>query len=153
METVSCRSFDDVVNFAIRKEENSMALFEEFARRAQNPGIRDFFRELAEEERKHRDMLKDLKPFGLEDFTVEQAQDFQIADHLVDLNFADDITYQEALTIAMKKKQRAVEFYTSWRNQCIHEKTARVFEYLAEAERKEKAALEAKYDDEILGWN
>lgn len=153
MATVSCRSFDDIVNFAIRKEENAMDFYQKCLERAKNPGIKEFFQEMVEEERKHRDMLKDLDPYGLEDFKLEKVEDLKIADYLVDVPFRDDITYQEALTVAMKKEEKAYAFYSAWQTKCMHEKTAKVFEILAQEEMKHKRRIETLYDEEILGWD
>jgi rubrerythrin len=153
MDTVSCRSFDDVVNFAIKKEEASVNFYEQCAKRAKNPGIRDFFQELADEQKKHLATLKELDPYGLEEFKLEQVEDLHLSDYLVDVSFRDDLTYQEALTLAMKKQQKAHNFYNSWKDKCIHEKTARVFEMLGQEELEHKRRLEEAYDDEVLTWD
>lgn len=152
MSTVSCRSFDDVVNFAIHQEEKSVDFYQHCAAKAKNPGLKEFFQELVEDQKKHLQMLKDLDPYGLEDFKLEQVEDLRISDYLIDVPLTEDMTYQEALTLAMKKQDKAHEFYASWKNKCIHEKTARVFEMLAQEELKHKRTLENKYDDEILTW-
>jgi len=152
-DAVSCRSFDDVVNFAIKQEESSVRFYEDFARRAKNPGIRDFFRELADDQKEHLETLKGLDPFGLEEFKLEQVEDLHLSDYLVDVKFTEDLTYQEALTLAMKKQDKAHEFYASWKNKCIHEKTHKVFEMLGQEELKHKRKLEELYDDEVLTWD
>ncbi len=152
MGTISCKSFDDIVNFAIRKEEKAMEFYEKCVEKAQNPGIKEFFQEMVAEERKHRDMLKDLDPYGLEDFKLEQVEDLKISDYLVDVPFREDISYQEALTVAMKKEEKAHLFYSAWKDKCMHEKTAKIFELLAGEEMKHKRRIEEMYDEEILGW-
>ena len=153
METVSCRSFDDVVNFAIQKEEGSVSFYQDCAQRAKNPGIREFFQELADEQKKHLSTLKELNPHGLDDFKLGKVEDLHLSDYLINISFKPDLTYQEALTLAMKKQEKAHEFYSSWKDKCIHEKTAKVFEMLAQEELKHKRRLENAYDDEILTWD
>ncbi len=153
MSTVSCRSFDDVVNFAIKKEELAMDFYQKCADRAKNPGIKEFFQEMVEEEKRHRQMLQELEPAGLESFTLDQVEDLKISDYLMDVSFRDDMTYQEALTLAMKKEEKAHAFYNAWKQKCMHEKTAKVFEMLAQEELKHKRKIEEMYDEEILGWD
>lgn len=153
MSTISCKSFDDIVNFAIRKEEDAMDFYGRCEERAKNPGIKQFFQEMVGEEQKHVNMLKDLDPYGLEDFKLEKVEDLKIGDYLMNVPFRDDLTYQEALTIAMKKEEKAYAFYSAWQNKCMHEKTAKVFEILAQEEMKHKRRIETMYDDEILGWD
>ncbi len=153
MSTVTCSSMDDVVNFAIEKEEKAMEFYQKCADRAKNPGIKQFFKEMVEEEERHRNMLKDLNPLNLGAVKLETIEDLQISDYLVEVKFKEDITYQEALTLAMKREEKAHAFYAAWQNKCMHEKTAKVFEILAQEEMKHKRRIETIYDDEILTWD
>lgn len=151
--TVSCSSTDDVVNFAIEKEEKAMDFYQKCADRAKNPGIKKFFLEMVQEEERHRDMLKALNPLALSDIKLEKVEDLHIADYLVEVKFTTDITYQEALTLAMKKEEKAHAFYSGWMNKCMHEKTSKLFELLAQEEMKHKRKIETLYDEEILAWD
>lgn len=153
MTSVSCSSMDDVVNFAIEKEEKAMEFYESCAQRAKNPGIKVFFQEMVEEEKRHRDMLKELDPASLDTLKLDRVEDLRISDYLVDVQFTAQITYQEALTVAMKKEEKAHAFYSAWQGKCIHEKTAKVFELLAKEEMKHKRRIETLYDEEILTWD
>ena len=153
MSMVSCSSMDDVVNFAIEKEEKAMEFYQSCAERARNPGMKKFFQEMVEEERRHRDLLKNLDPVSLGSLTLDRIEDLRISDYLVDVTFTDEITYQEALTLAMKKEEKAHAFYSAWQGKCMHEKTAKVFEMLAQEEMKHKRRIETMYDEEILTWD
>lgn len=153
MTTVSCSSADDVVRFAIEKEEKAMDYYQKCSERAGNPGIREFFREMAAEEQRHRDMLRDLNPSKLGEIKLERVEDLHISEYLIDVSFKENITYQEALMLAMKKEEKASAFYASWKDKCMHEKTAKLFEMLAMEEMKHKRRIETMYDDEILTWD
>lgn len=153
MSTVSCSSMNDVVQFAIEKEEKAIDFYQKCADRAKNPGIKKFFEEMAEEEQRHKKLLQDLDPSGLDSLKLEKVEDLRISDYLVEVQFKEDITYQEALTLAMKKEEKAYEFYNAWKNKCIQEKTAKLFEMLAQEEMKHKRKIETVYDDEILTWD
>jgi rubrerythrin len=123
---------DDVVNFAIDKEQKAMEFYQKCADRAKNPGIKKFFQEMAAEEQRHRDMLKELDVLGISDVQLAKVEDLRIGDYLVDVQFYDEITYQEALTLAMKKEEKAHAFYSGWKNKCMHEKTTKLIELLAQ---------------------
>ena len=153
MSSVSCSSVDDVVNFAIDKEQKAMEFYQKCADRAKNPGIKKFFQEMAAEEQRHRDMLKELDVLGISDVQLAKVEDLRIGDYLVDVQFYDEITYQEALTLAMKKEVKAHAFYSGWKNKCMHEKTSKLFELLAQEEMKHKRTIETIYDDQILSWD
>ncbi len=153
MSTVSCTSMDDVINFAIDREINAMEYYQQCADRAKNPGIKKFFEEMVEEEQRHRDLLKELNPVDLGEIKLPEVENLKISDYLVDVKFHEGLTYQEALTLAMKKEEKAHAFYAAWQTKCMHEKTAKVFELLAKEELKHKRKIETIYDEEILTWD
>lgn len=153
MSTVSCSSLDDVVSFAIEKEEKAMDFYRKCAEIAGNPGMKDFFEELAREEQRHRDMLRNLDTLQLAEVKLEKVEDLRISDYLLDIPFDRHMSYQEALTLAMKKEEKAHAFYAGWKNKCIHEKAASLFAILENEEAKHKRKLEALYDEEVLTEN
>lgn len=153
MGEISCNSAADVVNFAIEKEQKAMDFYRDCAQRAKNPGLKKFFEEMVQEEQRHRDMLAGLEVEGIGDVKLEKVENLHISDYLVDVEFREDLTYQEALTIAMKKEEKAYAFYTSWKNKCMHEKAEKLFDFLANEELKHKQKIEAVYDEEILTWD
>jgi rubrerythrin len=153
MTTVSCSSVDNVISFAMEKEEKAMLFYQKCADRATNPGIKKFFQEMAEEENRHLELLKDLNPSALGDIKLVKVEDLHISDYLVDVQFHDKLTYQEALILSMKKEEKAQAFYLGWKDKCLHEKTAKLFEMLANEELKHKRKIENVYDEEILAWD
>jgi rubrerythrin len=153
MSAVSCSSVGDVVSFAIEKEEKAMEFYRKCSERAANPGIREFFQEMVQEEQGHRDMLRNLDTLNLDGVKLPRVEDLQISDYLIDIQFKDDLTYQDALTIAMKKEEKAHAFYASWKEKCVSEKAAKLFAVLENEEAKHKRKLENLYDEEILTWD
>ncbi len=153
MSSVSCSSVDDVVNLAIEKEEKAMEFYQKCAAKAKNPGIKRFFLEMYEEEVRHRDLLKGLDPTSLTGIQIDKVQDLRISEYLTDVQFTEDLTYQEALTLAMKKEEKAHAFYAAWKDRCMHERTGKLFEMLAVEELKHKKQIETMYDEDILAWD
>jgi rubrerythrin len=144
---------DDVINFAVDREVKAMEFYQQCADKAKNPGIKKFFQEMVEEEARHRDLLKELNPADLGEIMLPEVENLKISDYLIDVKFHEGLTYQEALTLAMKKEEKAHAFYAAWQDKCIHEKTAKVFEMLAKEELKHKRKIETIYDEEILTWD
>jgi rubrerythrin len=153
MSAVSCSSVGDVVSFAIEKEEKAMDFYQKCSERASNPGIREFFREMVQEEQSHRDMLRNLDALNLDVVKLGNVDDLRISDYLIDVQFKEDLTYQDALTIAMKKEEKAHAFYAAWKDKCVSEKAAKLFAILENEEAKHKRKLENLYDEEILAWD
>jgi len=153
MSTISCHSVSDVVEFAIEKEEKAMEFYSKCAERAKNPGIKEFFKEMVAEEQSHRDMLRNLDSLNLDKVELKEVENLKISDYLVDVSFMENISYQEALIIAMKKEEKALEFYSGWKNKCMNEKASKLFQVLENEEEKHKRKLEKLYDEEILTWD
>ncbi|MGC9194311.1 MAG: ferritin-like domain-containing protein [Syntrophobacteraceae bacterium] len=153
MSVLSCQCVSDVINFAVEKEEKAMQFYRECAERAQNPGIKEFFREMEAEERGHRNMLKNLDTLNLDGVKLQKVENLKISDYLVDVAFSETGTYQEALILAMKKEEKAMAFYAGWKDKCVDEKASKLFEVLANEEEKHKQKLEKLYDDDVLGWD
>ena len=153
MSTLSCHSVSDVIHFAIEKEEKAMEFYRKCAELAKNPGIKEFFGEMVAEEQSHRDMLKNLDSLKLDEIKFEPVENLKISDYLVDIPFSDSVTYQEALIIAMKKEEKALAFYSDWKNKCVSEKAGKLFQVLAKEEEKHKRKLEKLYDEDILSWD
>ncbi len=57
---MSLSTFQEIVQFAIDKEKNAQAFYRSAAGLARYPGMSALFNELAAEEQKHEDLLKNL---------------------------------------------------------------------------------------------
>ncbi|MDA8306012.1 MAG: ferritin family protein [Deltaproteobacteria bacterium] len=153
MSVLSCHSVGDVIGFAIEKEEKAVQFYQECAERAKNPGIKEFFREMAAEEQRHGDMLKNLDSLNLDKVKLQKVENLKISDYLVDVTFSETVSYQEAIIIAMKREEKAMAFYAAWKDKCVDEKASKLFQVLANEEEKHKRKLEKLYDEDILGWD
>jgi rubrerythrin len=153
MGQISCHVMQDVVAFAIDREEKARDFYAQCAQKAQKPGIKEFFQDMAKEEERHKQLLTELDTDLLERLDSLPPEDLKLSDFLVDVQFTPDITYQEALAMAMKKEEKAHAFYQAWEKKCTNEKTSKVFSMLADEELKHKRKIEEIYDSEILTWD
>lgn len=142
-----CRSLADVVQFAVSREERARDFYANCEAAAERKGLKRFFREMAEEEERHRRMLVDLPRKNLESAILEREEDLHESDFMVDVAFSPEMTYQQALVMAMKKEEKAYRFYMTWKDRCGREEVGRVFRFLAGEEKKHKESLEAAYED------
>jgi len=153
MTTMSCSTVDTVISFAIQKEEQAMSFYQHCADRARPQGIKEFFLEMASEERRHCELLRGLDLSTLSGVKLAKVEDLHISDYMIDVKFHEQLTYQEALVLSMKKEEKAHAFYLGWKDKCMHEKTAGIFEMLADEELQHKRRIETIYDEEILAWD
>lgn len=153
MSEYTCRSMKDVIDFAVSREEESRDFYLNCRKKIKNQALKEFFQELADEEENHRNLLTQRDVSGLKDFTPAQVQNLKLSDFMVDVKFSPDMNYQDALTLAIKKEEKARAFYAAWQNRCGDKETAKLFEFLAGEEMKHKRKLEDVFDDDILMWN
>ncbi len=153
MSEYTCRSMKDVIEFATKREEEARDFYLQCRDKIKNQGLKDFFQELADEEQKHFDLLKARDVSNLGDFEPAEVQNLKLSDFMVDVHFSPDMNYQEALTLAMKKEEKAHSFYAAWQNRCGDGETAKLFEFLAGEEMKHKRKIEDVFDEDILMWN
>ena len=84
----------------------------------------------------------------------EKVQDLQIGDYLVEVNTnRDDLSYQEALIIAMKEEKAAFKLYSDLAARTDDASAKEVFLMLAQEEARHKLRFEIEYDDYILTEN
>ena len=153
MSTYACRSIKDVVDFAIKREEEARDFYLKCRDKIKNQSLKDFFQELADEEEKHRKLLVDRDVSQVKAFEPARVENLQLSDFMVDVHFSPDMNYQDALTLAMKKEEKAHAFYAAWQNRCDDTETGKLFAFLAGEEMKHKRKLEDVFDEDILMWN
>ncbi len=145
-------SFDDVIDFAIEKEQEANKFYLDLARQMKNPGMREVFEGFAAEELGHKTKLEEIKKSQM----IQPAQnvvDLQIADYVVEVESGPDMDYQDALVLAMKNEKAAFRLYLDLANKVANEAQKALFLSLANEEAKHKLRFEIEYDEIILKEN
>ena len=143
-------NIDEILDYAISKEEEAATLYTELAMRADRPGMRETFVEFAREEEGHKRHLESIKAGELPALTVRQARGLGIAEHLVQPEPAANMSYAEALAYVIKAEQAAHELYTGLAEAADDPNLAAVFAALASEEAKHKRRFELEYDEVVL---
>ncbi len=146
-------SIEDVLDFAIGKEQEAHDLYMDVANMVKRPGMRETFVELAEMELGHRRRLEAIKAGNLGGFRPGAVQNLRISDHLVDVEPHPNMDYQEVLLFAMKAEQRAHDLYVALAEVVSDASLYQVFDDLAKEELKHKLFFETEYDEVILEGN
>jgi rubrerythrin len=94
--------------------------------------------------------IKESGSFKMPDTKVK---DLKIAEYLVDVKPTANMSYQDALILAMKKEKAAFRMYTKLAQQAEDPEVKALFFNLAQEESKHKLAFEIEYDDYILKDN
>jgi rubrerythrin len=147
-------STDAILDFAIRQEEQAQAFYEDLATKVPNPAMKTALLEFAEEERGHKAKLLQVKGDGkLAKSVGPKAQDLKLADYVVAEEPSPDITYQDALILAMKKEKAAYRLYMTLASMTDYADLKSLLLWLANEEAKHKLRFEVEYDQYVLKEN
>ena len=141
---------DEILDYAIAREEEAAALYTDLAWRVERPGMRAAFLEFAKEEQGHKLHLESIKAGQLPALTVREVQGLGIAESLDAPEASDTMTYAESLAFVIKAEQAAHELYTSLAEATDDPNLAAVFSALASEEAKHKRRFELEYDEVVL---
>ena len=143
-------SIDEILDYAISREEEAAALYIDLAELANRPGMREAFLEFASEEDGHKRHLQSIKAGDLPALTIHQVQTLGISESLVEQAPSAAMTYAEGLIVAIKAEQAAQELYMGLAEATDDPNFAAVFTALAGEEAKHKSRFEHEYDEVIL---
>jgi rubrerythrin len=146
-------SVDDVLDFAIRREEEAWEFYSELAEKMSHPALRQVFLEFATEEQGHRAKLLQVKAGQISIIEPKEVADLRIGDYLVDAQAGPDLTYPQALIVAMKREKAAYKLYTHLAQHVISPTLQALFTGLANEEAKHKLRFELEYDEAVLTEN
>jgi rubrerythrin len=142
--------FDEIIQFAIKNEEEAIKAYGDMSEKAQIPGLRELLLEFQEEEKKHKRLLQNLTSEKTESLKLKEVEDLKISDYLVEEPPGEEMTFQDLLIFAAKKEQKAVELYSSLRDRVGSEELKKLFDFLINQEKSHKLKLEKEYEKHVL---
>ena len=143
-------SVEAAVEFAIEKEQEAYDFYTEWSKKMEHEAIQQVFREFAVEELRHRDMLTDVKEGKREIKTDQKVQDLRITDYFTEVKPSEDLSYQDALQLAIQRERGSIELYGHLAGSSEVPELEKLFSSLVEEETKHKMRLEMIYDDNFL---
>jgi len=146
-------SVEEILDFAIREEEQAAEFYSNLAGRIEKPGMRKVFEEFAQEELGHKAKLLGIKEGKLLAPATQKVMDLKIADYLEDVEPSTDLDYPKALVLAMKKEKAAFKMYTDLASATVDEAVRSTLLSLAQEEAKHKLRFEIAYDEDVLSGN
>jgi rubrerythrin len=141
---------EEITNFAIDKEREAIAFYEDLAGRVEDPVMKDAILSMADEERKHEKILMNLTPNKLQFVRDTNQPDLKLSNYLVETPFSKDSTYQELLIIAMKREEKSHALYSDLEQRASDDATRKLFTLLKGEELKHKTRLEKEYEERVL---
>lgn len=148
------RSVKDILDFAIKDEQRAADLYADLAKRSKNKEMQRVFEQFSGEELGHKKKLEIIKAGGEIKLHSAKIEDMKIGDYLVEVSTSrDDLSYQDALIVAMKEEKAAFKLYSDLAARTEDANIRDILLMLAQEEAKHKLRFEIEYDDYILREN
>ena len=106
-------TIDEILDFAIGEEQAAVDFYSELSESSKSEDMKQVFVEFAGEEIKHKQRLLKIKEEGIFTLGTAKVTDLQISDYLVNVKPTPNMTYEEALILAMKKEKAAFKLYSA----------------------------------------
>lgn len=147
------QSADEALDFAIENEEEAVRFYTELANMAKDPHTKNMFEQNANEERGHKSKLEAVRA-GHRLLSIDKrVADLKIENYLVDVEPTPNMTFRDALILAMKREKAAFRLYTDLADQAEEPEIRAIFFGIAQEEAKHKLRFEIEYDDVVMQEN
>jgi rubrerythrin len=148
-------SVDEILDYAIEREQEAHDYYMQLASRSQQPGLRQTFIQFAGEELGHKKRLQGIKQGQLMAApSSRKVQDLKIAEYVVDVDDTGaELSMQDALILAMKREKASFRLYSDLADAIDDPDVKSTFLVLAQEEAKHKLRFEVEYDEVILADN
>lgn len=145
--------FDEIIRFAIDGEQEAVDAYTTASEMVTRVNVKEMLLDLARQEQVHKKKLESIDRERVADTAIVNVPDLRIADFMDDVTITADMGYQDILTVAMKREEKAHNLYTTLASNTEDAELRKVFELLAQEEAGHKLALEKEYDEHVLTEN
>lgn len=150
---MATKEVKEIIQRAIRFEEDSYNLYTSASRRVKDPGARAGLAELAGEEKKHKMKLEGMLQGNL-DWAVSvgrkaKVKDLGIGGPLEAKPITEKSSLQEVLALAIKREEATGAFYAQMASLVEPGPEKALFEMLAKEETKHKRYVESIYEEDV----
>jgi rubrerythrin len=139
--------FKDIIKFAMANEVEAQKFYEDAAKRLKDPHLQSMFMQFADEEKKHREILKGIYISNRIGEYFDETRDYHVAEGIDTPELSIDMKPADALALAMKKEEEAMVQYTELAESCPDAAKKKVFQDLAAMERGHKMKMETAFVD------
>ena len=139
--------YKEIIKQAIANEVEARKFYENASATLKDPFLKKLFAELAEEEKKHRDILTQIYTSETIGNYFSETRDYKVAETMEEPDLSMDMKPADAFALAMKKEEAAMKQYTDMANMCDDAQKRQVFLDLAAMERDHKLKMESAFVD------
>ena len=141
------KTYQQILKDAIQGEIEAYKFYLAVAEKTENSFLEELFLAFSQEEKKHRQILENLRDSPSKTIIFTKVPDFHVAETIETPELTLEMRPQDAIALAMKKEQAAMEHYTQLADACTDPDQKKVFLELAAMERGHKNRMEAAFVD------
>lgn len=146
-------SVDQILDYAISQEEAAYDFYMDLAGKMDKPNMKKVFEEYAQEEKMHKAKLQTVKKGKVMLGSEQKVLDLKLGDNLIDIKLDKNLSYQDALIVAMKAEKAAYKLYNDLASATDDANLKATLLDLAQEEAKHKLRFEVEYDEFVLTEN
>lgn len=136
------QQYEALLEIAISREVEAYEFYRKVSERAQNVEVKGVFAELSQEELGHKNLLTQFKNDPAKVMQIQAPQDYKVAEATELPALSAKMKPADAIALAMKKEQQAVEFYRALEQNAKEPEMKAAFANLANMELGHKHRLE-----------
>ena len=139
--------YKNIIKFAMENEIEAQKFYEEAAQKIENTQLKEMFTDFAKEEKRHREILKQVYISNRMGDYFDEGRDYHVAEEVDLPELSTDMKPADAIALAMKKEEAAMVQYTALAEACPEPDKKKVFLDLAAMERGHKLKMENAFVD------
>ena len=143
-------STEEILDFAIGEEQSASDFYTRLAQQVSSPSVRNMFMEFSEEELQHKSKLENIRMGSVEYLPQDKVVNLGLEEVLVDVAPTDNMDYQDALILAMKKEKAAYMMYMRLATVASDPQLKDLLKGLASQEANHRLRFEIEYDEHVL---
>jgi rubrerythrin len=139
--------FADIIETAIRREEEAYAFYTDIAEKVDDPAAKETCNWIAAEEQKHRQFLVDYRDgkYGAAPMRMTDVVLYKIAEHQKEPPVEEEMKREEVFLVAGHRELRSYRFYTELAEQHDDGDLKDMLLRIANEELKHKEKMEYLY--------
>ena len=142
------KNYKEILKMAVGNEVEAYEFYRDAAAKMKDPAMKKTFQELADEESGHKVLLEGYLSNEMKDMKFNDEKDYKVAETVeAPQALSTDMAFKDAIALAMKKEQEAMEMYQQFADASEEAKQKETFLELAKMEKGHKVRLEGIYTD------
>jgi rubrerythrin len=137
--------YKKIISNAITKEVESYTFYKAIHDKVKDPALKSMFKELADEETKHRQLLEGYLSGAGKKLHFNEAKDYKMAKGMEKPAPTVDMKPIQGIELAIKREEEAMNMYVQFATLSTDAGQKDVFQELAKMELGHKARLEDIY--------